>query len=260
MKGVFSKPYVCLDQYSDPDKLLNLVGDINYGIAKSHAHIRANYIKVANNVASLNTSKDSPKDFATAYDCWLSDTDPERKARGLELLETDKVAFEYWLAYEYKVQEYFTYLILRDYEKPQFWDYEPCDGLKENNFNFYWTEASKNFSSLRAWAETLPFKKMGPIFMLLKTTGNSVPMHQDLFFGKDDYNHQEHFMWFDPLKLRHLYIQDEVQGVRHKISGGVSYYWNNHDLHGDAEPVKPVSWTIRIEGIFEDWLVKELSS
>jgi len=84
-------------------------------------------------------------------------------------------------------------------------------------------------------------------------------LHKDVFFDNEDYTHQEQFIWFNPLGIRNLYMLDTEKNIKHNMSDGVSYYWNNHDLHGGIEAAESVSWTIRVEGIFEDWLVTDLS-
>jgi hypothetical protein len=259
MKGVFGKPYVCLDRYTNIPQLLNIVEDINYGIAKSHALIKPNFAATYQTDSVNELNKNAPKDFGSAYRCWLNDPDPIRQARGKSLLNTDQIAFEFWLGYEYKVMEMLTYIVIRDYDTPFAESYQPCDRLKPNNFNFKWTTAADNFSTLVQWCNQLPFKQLGPIVLLLKTAGDSFPLHKDVFFDNEDYTHQEQFIWFNPLGIRNLYMLDTEKNIKHNMLDGVSYYWNNHDLHGGIEAAESVSWTIRVEGIFEDWLVTDLS-
>ena len=259
MKGIFGKPYICLDQYIDVYQLKNIVEDINYGIAKSHSLIKPNFATTYQTISTAETDKNAAKDFGSAYRCWLNDNDPVRKSRGQELLSSDPIAFEYWLQYEYKVMEMITYIVVRDYEKNFSEKYEPCDRLKSNSFKFNWTEAANNFQSLKDWCNHLPFKQLGPVVILLKTAGEAFPLHRDLFFETDQYEHQEQFIWLNPLGIRNLYVLDKSNNVQYPMSEGISFYWNNHDWHGGINAAESVSWTIRVEGIFDDWLVEELS-
>jgi hypothetical protein len=254
MKGVFGKPFVCLDPYIDTQGLLDIVEDINYGIAKSHAFIKPNF---AATYQAVSTNKNDVKDFGSAYRCWENDLDNIRKQRGLELLNNDPIAFEYWLEYEYNVVEVMSYLVLRDYETSFGKTYEPLDALKENNFNFKWNPCVEHFLKFKQWCEQLPFKQMGPVVFLLKNAGTSFPLHTDEFYANNNYSHQEQFIWLDPRRTRSLYILDN--DIKHTMDQGISYYWNNHDLHGGIKPIDRMSWTIRIEGIFDDQLVKKLS-
>ena len=259
MKGVFGKPYVCLDEYTNTNQLIDIVEDINYGIAKSHAFIKPNFAATNQIDPNDDLIKDLPKGFGSAYRCWLADSDPIRQARGQELLATDQIAFEWWLAYEYKVKEMVTYLVIRDQDDPVVATYQPCDRLKSNNFQFTWTEASKNFPTLKTWCEQLPFKQLGPVMLLLKKAEVAIPLHADNFCGSDDYDHQEQFIWFDPVGDRNMYLLDTENNIKHPMTNGVSYYWNNHDLHGGINITQSFSWTIRVEGVFEDWLQEKLS-
>jgi hypothetical protein len=257
MKGVFGKPYICLDPYIDITGLKNIVEEINYGIAKSHAYIKPNF---AATYQIAETNKDKSKDFGSAYRCWLSDTDSIRKQRGQDLLTTDPIAFEYWLEYEYNVMEVMSYLVLRDYDKLFADTYVPCDALKENNFKFKWQEFSNNFPEFKEWCEKLPFKQLGPVVLLLKTAGSGFPLHTDVFYADDNYEHQEHFIWLDPRGDRTLCIHDKETNTTYNMDTGVAYYWNNHDWHGGLNKIDRVSWAIRIEGIFNDDLVTKLRS
>ena len=260
MKGVFGKPYVCLDQHINIDQLVNMVEDINYGIAKSHAYIKPNFAATYQTAEDSSYIKEAVKDFGSAYRCWLNDPDPVRQTRGKELLDTDQIAFEYWLQYEYNVVEVMSYLVLRDYVKPYSESYEPLDALKQNNFEFVWTPCSSYFPNFKEWCEQLPLTQLGPVVLLLKTAGDSFPLHNDVFFSNDNYEHQEQFIWLDPRKSRSLYILDNETNTEYKMNNGISYFWNNHDLHGGSNKIDRMSWTIRIEGLFNDELMQKLST
>jgi hypothetical protein len=153
-----------------------------------------------------------------------------------------------------------TYLVIRDYDNPIMARYRPCDRLKSDNFQFNWTSITENFPTLKTWCEQLPFKKLGPVVLLLKKAEVPISPHTDSFFNSDDYDHQEQFIWFDPVGLRSMYLLDKENNIKHHMTNGVSFYWNNHDLHGGSAATQSFSWTIRVEGIFEDWLQEKLSN
>lgn len=255
MKGINNKPFVCLDQYLDIESLLELVDDIHYGIAISHKDIRINF---ASTYHRFNTDikLEDPKDFSSGYHCWLNDA--ERQSIGKELLETDTKAFQYWLTLQYRIVEPLQYVILREPDKKFDETYIPLDGMKNNSIDFFWTDESKNFSTLKTWCEKLPFDKLGSVSLLLMMPGSPMPMHRDLFYIDDNYEHQESFIWFDPLKSRSMYVLDKNTEEKYFMKGGISYIWNNHDWHGGVEPTSNLTWTLRVEGIFSEDFKKKV--
>jgi len=260
VKGIYGKPYICLDDYLDTKPLIDIVSDINLGIAKSRKEVKPTAAKSFQYKDTKECCKEGPNDHNSAYYCWINDKDPIRKKIGEELLETDIDEFETWLMYEYNVYEVLSYLVLRKIDAPFGESYRPLDNLKENPQTFLWTETVRHFEKLKDWIETLPLKTIGTVAILLKFPGSKMPLHRDLFYGTDDYDHSEEFIWFNPLKSRSMYVLDKETDTKYPMDSGVGYYWNNHDWHGAINDIRAVSWTLRVEGLFSDELRSKIQS
>jgi hypothetical protein len=250
MKGVHGKPYICMDAYTHMDQLKSIVPDINYGIAKSHALIRLNY--------GIENHDEYVEDIKGAYNRWRDlETDTRLKQYGLELEQSDKVAFHYWLMYQYPVYEALNYLVIREFDRDINEPYLPYDAHKTNPYQCRWTEAASHFPTLIDWAQRLPFQTLGPIVLLLKNSGLKTVRHRDCFLQPEPYDQEEQFIWFDPCGARTLYVEND-QGQQILMQPGHSFYWNNHDWHGGVENTNKVSWSMRVEGVFDHTLVQQL--
>jgi hypothetical protein len=106
------------------------------------------------------------------------------------------------------------------------------------------------------WAKKLPFEPLGPIILLLKNSGLKTVKHRDCFLQMEPYEQEEHFIWFDPMNVRSLYVENGDEKIH--MNPGSSFYWNNHDWHGGVENTNKVSWSMRIEGIFNKELMAQL--
>lgn len=249
MKGVYGKPYICMDPYVNIQQLKDITKDIHYGIGKAHAHIRLNY--------GIENHEEYVDDIKGAYNYWRDkETDPKLKQYGAELEKTDMVGFHYWLMYQYPVYEALNYLVIREFDRCINAPYLPYDANKKPIYDCRWTEESKYFPSLVDWAKKLPFEPLGPIILLLKNSGLKTVKHRDCFLQMEPYEQEEHFIWFDPMNDRSLYVENGDEKIHMKP--GSSFYWNNHDWHGGIENTNKVSWSMRIEGIFNKELMAQL--
>lgn len=254
MKKVYGQPFICLDEFIDVKSLCKLVPKINFGLAKAHQYIRANFATTYQNVQN-GVDKKSPKDFATAFSAWKASSPTSEE---LEFLKTDPRGFEYWLSYEYNVVDIMNYLVLREPDLEFGQSYSPLDALKDTKVEFIWSDESQFFPELCEWISDLPFQELGSVCLLLKMPGEATPCHRDLFYGVDDYDHEENFIWLDPLHSRQMFVLDKAKNKKYEMRNGVSFYWNNHDFHGGIDTTVSRSWAIRIECKFNNWLHQQL--
>lgn len=132
--------------------------------------------------------------------------------------------------------------------------------IKENHFitktkGGKYTEAAKHFPLLIEYAENLPFKSVGRILIFTTFPNTGVAAHRDSMF----LNHKDHAInLFFNSGDRPSYMWDEVNKEKLYLEKGArSYFFNNRDYHGvDPEPV--FRYTVRVDGVFEDWLCDEL--
>lgn len=258
MKGVFGKPYICMDRYINVEELKDMVPDINYGLATSQKSQRFNY-GIENHEEYYQPNKKG-NDIKHAFNYWRDkETDPKLIEYGKTLFETDLVAFHTWLLYQYDVFEHLHYMVLREFDRGINEPYDPYDYQRINPYECIWTEESKHFPRLVEWAESLPFKTLGPVIILLKNANCKSLQHNDKFRTNTVYDHEEHFIWCDPRGTNKLWVKDNDEN-KISMDPGTCFYWNNHDLHGGWEPTYRVDYTIRIEGVFTDELRNRLNS
>jgi hypothetical protein len=118
-----------------------------------------------------------------------------------------------------------------------------------------WSSAITYFPNLKKYLESLPFKFIGRVVFFTTYPNSSVLVHRDAIVTEHkDHNINLFFTGGD----RSSFIWDEKEKEKIYLpSGSRSYFFNNRDYHGvDAEP--RVRYTLRIDGVFEDWLCEEL--
>lgn len=116
-------------------------------------------------------------------------------------------------------------------------------------------DALRYFPNVIKYIETLPFKIIGRVLFFTTYPRAGVTAHRDYYIEKhSDQNinlffaggYRPSFVW-DDIKKEKVYLEP----------GSTSYFFNNRDYHGvDPEPV--FRYTLRIDGVFEDWLQEEL--
>lgn len=132
--------------------------------------------------------------------------------------------------------------------------------LQEHNMDaipeaVYTDEAKKLFPNLINYIENLPFKNVDRVLFFATYPNAGVTTHRDMFVKP----HKDHninlffaggwrptFVW-DDIKHEKIYLQE----------GATSYFFNNRDYHG-VDPEPNFRYTLRVDGVFEDWLQDEL--
>lgn len=252
MKGVYGKPYVCLDEWCDIPTLKQLIPDINYGIGRAHQSIRINF-------GVENHTDPNRDDFGGALQTFRRlEKDPRILKYGTELEVSDPVGFQYWLMHQYPVYEALSYIVIREFDENINLGYTPLDNESQRLRPLRWTPESQHFESLKGWLMRLPYETLGPVILLLKLSGAPTIRHRDVFLQDDPYPHQEQFIWFDPTHSRHLYVEADDGGAI-PLEPGTAFYWNHHDWHGGRERTHHVSWALRTEGVFSQQLIDNLS-
>jgi hypothetical protein len=118
-----------------------------------------------------------------------------------------------------------------------------------------WSPAIAHFPNLKKYLENLPFKFIGRVVFFTTYPNSPVLVHRDAIVTEHkDHNINLFFTGGD----RSSFIWDEKKKEKIYLPpGSKSYFFNNRDYHGvDAEP--RVRYTLRIDGVFEDWLCEEL--
>lgn len=252
MKGVYGKPYVCLDEWCDIPTLKQLIPDINYGIGRAHQSIRINF-------GVENHTDPNRDDFGGALQTFRRlEKDPRILKYGTELEVNDPVGFQYWLMHQYPVYEALSYIVIREFDEDINLGYTPLDHASQRQRPLRWTPESCHFESLKGWLMQLPYETLGPVILLLKLSGSPTIRHRDVFLQDDPYPHQEQFIWFDPTQSRQLFVEAD-DGGEIPLEPGTAFYWNHHDWHGGRERTHHVSWALRTEGVFSQQLIKDLS-
>lgn len=133
--------------------------------------------------------------------------------------------------------------------------------LKKNDFHQKnlddgkWTVNIMHFPKLKKYIETLPFKFIGRVVIFVSYPNSPVLTHRDAVIAE----HKDHNInLFLAGGDRPSFVWDEVKKEKVYLSpGSRSYFFNNRDYHG-VDPQPMVRYTIRIDGVFEDWLCEEL--
>lgn len=116
------------------------------------------------------------------------------------------------------------------------------------------TEHAKHFPKTIDYIYKLPFKMVGRALFFTSYPNADVTCHRDA----PSVPHKDHNINLFFCSGRPSYIYDEITEKKTYLDPEAkSYFFNNRDYHGvDAEP--RFRYTLRIDGIFEDWLQEEL--
>jgi len=119
-----------------------------------------------------------------------------------------------------------------------------------------WTdEAKKLFPNLIKYISTLPFKTIGRVLFFTTYPNAGVTAHRDLYVTP---HKDQNINLFFAGGWRPSFVWDD--SINQKIylpQGATSYFFNNRDYHG-VDPEPKFRYTLRIDGVFEDWLQDEL--
>lgn len=120
-----------------------------------------------------------------------------------------------------------------------------------------WTdEALKYFPKVIEYIETLPFKVIGRVLFFTTYPNVGVTAHRDYYV--QSHKDQNINLFFDG-GWRPSFIWDDIENKKIYLeSNSTSYFFNNRDYHG-VDPEPNFRYTLRVDGIFEDWLQKELN-
>lgn len=240
-------PIVSMDKYIDTSQNYKLHLECCKGLA-----LTENY-KVAMYPGELHASEKSKGKISFSEMLYrLTDFDPTGEHRKIiSELETEsqnprQAIYKYmYFAMGADIPWFFA-LYLRDQEF----------GLKLHEPKILWNNvALENFPNLTAYIEKLPFKAIGRVLFFTTYPNTGVTAHRDYYIAphKDqninlffDGGWRPSFVW-DDVKKKKIYLE----------KGATSYFFNNRDYHGvDPEPI--FRYTLRVDGIFEDWLQEEL--
>ena len=120
--------------------------------------------------------------------------------------------------------------------------------------NLWTDEAKKLFPNLINYIGTLPFKTIGRVLFFTTYPNAGVTAHRDLYVAPHkDQNINLFFSGWRP-----SYVWDDVKNKKFYLAkDATSYFFNNRDYHG-VDPEPNFRYTLRIDGVFEDWLQEEL--
>lgn len=119
-----------------------------------------------------------------------------------------------------------------------------------------WTdEAKRFFPNVCKYIQSLPFKTIGRILFFTTYPNAGVTAHRDLNVKP---HKDQNINLFFAGGWRPSYVWDDVKNEKIYLpKGATSYFFNNRDYHG-VDPEPQFRYTLRIDGVFEDWLQEEL--
>jgi hypothetical protein len=127
---------------------------------------------------------------------------------------------------------------------------------KLNKPEIMWNDtAERNFPNLISYINKLPFKEIGRVLFFTTYPGAGVSAHRDYYINS---HKDQNINLFFSAGWRPSFVWDDISKEKIYLeNGATSYFFNNRDYHGvDSESV--FRYTLRIDGIFEDWLQEEL--
>lgn len=116
------------------------------------------------------------------------------------------------------------------------------------------TQAAKYFSKTLDYIYKLPLKMVGRALFFTTYPNAGVTCHRDA----PSVAHKDHNINLFFCSGRPSYIYNEITEERTYLDPEAkSYFCNNRDYHG-VDPEPRFRYTLRIDGVFEDWLQEEL--
>ena len=129
-------------------------------------------------------------------------------------------------------------------------------GQKTTADGAYWTdEAMQHFPKIIEYIESLPFKEIGRVLIFSTFPNTGITAHRDYHIT----SHKDHMInLFLGQGWRPSFVWDDVNNKKVYLeSGATSYCFNNRDYHG-VDPEPGYKYTLRVDGVFEDWLQEKL--
>jgi hypothetical protein len=123
-------------------------------------------------------------------------------------------------------------------------------------FNYYdldqpelWrpTEASREFSPLMDFIETLPFEATGRMLIMYDTAPRPVPAHRDHL----DASICHDFIWFRTNLRKPFYLLNHRTGEKLYVKSYSAWFDTVNQFHG-SDPCEGISFSIRVDGRFTD--------
>lgn len=240
-------PIIAMDKYIDTSKNLELHLECCKGLALTEK------VKMAMYPGELHISeKQKGKTSFSEMLYKLTDFDKDglHKAMLLEIEKTAKNPRQAIYKYMYFAMgadiPWFFALYLRDQEFSH----------KLREPQILWNEtALENFPKLISYVETLPFKKIGRVLFFTTYPNAGVTAHRDYYIAP--HKDQNINLFFAGGWRPSFVWDDHAQEKIYLEKGATSYFFNNRDYHG-VDPEPAFRYTLRIDGVFEDWLQDEL--
>jgi hypothetical protein len=129
-------------------------------------------------------------------------------------------------------------------------------GQKTTANGAYWTdEAMQHFPKIIEYIESLPFKEIGRVLIFSTFPNTGITAHRDYHITP----HKDHMInLFLGQGWRPSFVWDDVNDKKVYLEpGATSYCFNNRDYHG-VDPEPGYKYTLRVDGVFEDWLQEKL--
>lgn len=235
--GPHKKPFVYLDEFVNQPDWERLHPEVCYGISQA----RWDKKFVSSGVHREWASKEITPYLATAkkqmtpyeFELFEKCKDIESKIKyGLALSNTPH---PFWV------------LVLRDNKRVEF----SGVGNKAKGEDCFWTDNAEHFPTLVEFIKTLPFKEIGRVIFFMTEPNNQLVPHIDSYTGYDRPN--DDFIWFTTKpSTKTVFVMDGDTKEKHYQESGKRFIWfNEFDYHG-TDPVSHFSFSIRVDGVFND--------
>jgi len=115
------------------------------------------------------------------------------------------------------------------------------------------TPEAKEFSLLSEFIETLPFERTGRMLIIYDDKGLEVPAHRDHL--ETEVCHE--FIWFRTNLTKPFYMLNHQTGEKLYVTSYSAWFDTVNQFHG-SDPVAGLSFSIRVDGIFNDAFRKQI--
>jgi hypothetical protein len=129
--------------------------------------------------------------------------------------------------------------------------------FKTKNKDLYpWDDIINTMPHTKSFIESLPFKEIGRVVIYGSWPDSKVYCHRD----NPPTENFSHHINFNPGGYRPVYVYDSINDKKyylprtHKI-----YAYNTTDYHG-VDPVAHFSYTVRVDGIYNDYVLSMLKT
>lgn len=116
-----------------------------------------------------------------------------------------------------------------------------------------YTEAANELSLLMEFIKTLPFKATGRMLIIYDNGGREVPAHRDHL----DEKLCNEFIWFRTNLKKPFYLLNNETNEKKYVESYSAWFDAVNQYHG-SDPVKGLSFSFRVDGIFTDEFRKHI--